>query len=156
MTDSLTGKGIFITTDNAQENIAGALNMTVGYTCGSKQNVVKVPREHTDIIEELTLQLDERKKQISQLMKDLEAAKEENDYLVQKILNDNHKHGHMQTEKMYDSTDKQEATDGEVKPNFELPPLEMPQFDFESMQATGGSIIRNLEDNLFPDTLLQH
>ncbi|KAK3094639.1 hypothetical protein FSP39_004311 [Pinctada imbricata] len=88
----------------------------------------KFPRDDSAVIEELTVQNSELRKQVSDLIKQLDDVRKDKKYLEDKVF------------KMTESQVLDDETGGLGSPDMDLPPLEMPQFDFDSLQSTKDSV----------------
>ena len=96
----------------------------------------KFPRDDSAVLEELSIQNSELRKQVSDLIKQLDDARKEKQFIEDKVLRAGESNG------MFDG--------GVGVPDMELPPLEMPQFDFDSLQvSTKDSIHYDQEGMIF-------
>ena len=91
----------------------------------SLQKITKIPRGDKDVLEEMFVKNQELEKQVIQLSKELSDLRTEN-----KVL-----HGHMNIETTKsEGKDMFDMEEESCIPDFRLPPLEMPQFDFDSLK----------------------
>ncbi|XP_033756460.1 nuclear receptor-binding factor 2-like [Pecten maximus] len=94
-----------------------------------KQKIVQnLPRDDKTIIEELTIQNAELRKHVHRLIKDLDEYKGDNEFLLQRVLTADRPDRGSSNKDLFGR-----AIDDEKSPNFELPPLEQPHFDFDSI-----------------------
>ena len=124
-TDSVLG---FLVNRNRTFSDPRSQELTVRYKPEKQNNiptVIKIPRDDKDIIEEMEVKNQELEKQVLYLSRQVTELRAEN-----KLL-----HGQMKLTKSEgkDLFDIGEES-GSGIPDFGLPPLEMPQFDFDSLK----------------------
>lgn len=135
-TDSLVGH-LLLKNKHSNDSDGEKAN-NVGYN--AFQENVTMPGSEKDYemaIDRLLQENMELKKEVSQLHKELDNSKKDNRYLTDKVF---------RSEKTKRHSYPDEEHGGLAIPDMELPPLEMPQFDFDSLQVStcdsdrGGSI----------------
>ncbi|XP_063432132.1 nuclear receptor-binding factor 2-like isoform X1 [Mytilus trossulus] len=123
-TDSVLG---FLVNRNKTFNDPRNKDITVHFR-SEKQNVAhsitKIPRDDKDILEEMYVKNQELEKQVIQLSREVMDLRGE-----KKLLHDNLKLIESGGKDMFD------IEEGSCIPDLMLPPLEMPQFDLDSLQS---------------------
>ncbi|XP_069139886.1 nuclear receptor-binding factor 2-like [Argopecten irradians] len=107
-----------------------------------KQKIAKThPRDDKTVIEELTLQNAELRKHVHVLIKDLDECKGDNEFLLQRVLTADRPDRGSDNKDLFGRT-----IDDEKSPNFELPPLEQPHFDFDSIGIPVEALEHSVEE----------
>ncbi|XP_062585141.1 uncharacterized protein LOC134246804 [Saccostrea cucullata] len=137
-TDSLVGhlllKNKFVSDTDEEKSLS------VGYNASQENITLTKTMSDTDyetVINRLLQEKLELRKEVAQLEKELDNSKKDNRYLTDRVFKseDTKRHSY-----------PVEEHGGIAIPDMELPPLEMPQFDFDSLQistcekSSGGSI----------------
>ncbi|XP_021378596.1 nuclear receptor-binding factor 2-like [Mizuhopecten yessoensis] len=104
--------------------------------------VQKVPRDDKTIIKELTVQNDELRKHVHILIKDLDECKGDNEFLLQRVLTAGRPDRGSDNKDIFGRT-----VEDDKSPNFELPPLEQPHFDFDSIGIPVEALEHSVEEN---------
>ncbi|XP_060064980.1 nuclear receptor-binding factor 2-like [Ylistrum balloti] len=103
--------------------------------------VQKVPRDDKSIIEELTIQNAELRKHVHILIKDLDECKGDNEFLLQRVLTADRPDRGSDNKDLFGR-----VIEDEKSPNFELPPLEQPHFDFDSIGIPVEALDNSVEE----------
>lgn len=125
-TDSLVGHLLLKNKHSNDQDVEKENN--VGYN--AFQENVTLPgtdKDYEFVINQLMQENFELKKEVSQLHKDLDNSKKDNRYLTDKVFRS-------ESTKRHSYPDEEHG--GLAVPDMELPPLEMPQFDFDSLQVS--------------------
>lgn len=107
--------------------------------------MIKFPRDEKQIAEELKIQNDELRSTVSQLLKELEESRKENQHLKEKLFS--LEKGDINGKDLFEQCMKDE---GDVQlPPIELPPLEMPDFDFQSLNQPDSTQSTGIHGDIF-------
>lgn len=137
-TDSLVGHLLLKNKSVNDTDVEKGLN--VGYNAFQENITLTKTGSDTDeesAINRLIQENLELKKEVSQLQRELDNSKKDNRYLTDRVF---------RSDKVKRHSYPDEEHGGVAIPDMELPPLEMPQFDFDSLQVSttqtdrGGSI----------------
>lgn len=125
-TDSLVGHLLLKNKHSNDQDVEK--ENSVGYN--AFQENVTLPgtdKDYEFVINQLMQENFELKKEVSQLHKDLDNSKKDNRYLTDKVFRSERAKRHSYPDEVHG---------GLAIPDMELPPLEMPQFDFDSLQVS--------------------
>lgn len=129
-TDSVLG---FMVNRNRTISDPRSQDFSVRYSAEKPCKITKVPRDNKDIEEEMYVKTQELEKQVLQLSKEVANLKSEN-----KLLHENMTLVRSAGKGMFDMADES------CIPDLMLPPLEMPQFDLESLKGNISTGTENL------------